>query len=193
MAHPSREENFDYLRSMLGDVPFSIDFRSQGEWWNCRRAWFLYDKTADWHVVIQDDAVICENFVERAIETINKSNELLNGDHICNFYYGKIMSAIKEASDALKKGYWVNSYPKWGVAICMPTKYIEEMVEFCDKLDNKSHGTRDDSRIAKFCGFKKLKVFFPMPSIIDHRHGKSLVGDPGEGRSAYAFIDKKNG
>ena len=190
MAHPSRQKYFNYLTEKLGDVPFAIDYESKGEWENCKAAWRLHDPTAEWHVVIQDDAIICNDFYKRAEEVIVKAKEILQADdYVCNFYYGKRMSALKEASDALKKGYWINGYPKWGVAICMQTKFIEEMIAMGDLLGHLGLGTKDDARIAKFIGSKKMMVYFPMPSIVNHRHGKSLVGDPGEGRSAYKFID----
>ncbi len=188
MAHPSRQEHFSYLLEKLGNVPFSIDYQSIGEWDNAKKAWMMHDPEAEWHVVIQDDAIVCENFRERAIEVIEKAKEVLGTeDYVCNFYYGHRKSAEKVSAEALKKGYWTNGYPKWGVAICMKTKFIKEMIEFGEKIDNV--GTKDDARIGAFIGSKGLKVYFPMPSIIDHRHGKSLVGDPGELRNAYKFID----
>ena len=201
MAHESRADNFAYLSRMLGDVPFSIDKGARGtpgnlgEWGNAKRAWMMYDPEAEWHVVIQDDAIICENFRQRAESVILKAKTVLKTeDYVCNFYFGSNRVSRPIGADIVKRGltYWINAYPKWGVAMCMQTKYIKEMIAFCDKLDEKQHGTRDDSRIAKYIGHKRMKVYFPMPSIIDHRHGPSLVGDPGEKRGAYQFIDNEN-
>ncbi len=188
MAHPKRGEFFPYLTENLGDVPFAIDFESKGEWENAKRAWMMYDKDADWHVVIQDDAIICKDFKQQASEVIKQAKITLDRDnYVVNFYYGYRRSSEKQASESLQKGFWVNAYPKWGVAICMQTKYIEQMIKYGDALE-EDH-TRDDARIGAFIGHMKLPVYFPMPSLIDHRHGESLVGDPGEKRSAYKFID----
>jgi hypothetical protein len=171
-------------------VPFAIDEKNEGAWENCKCAWRLHDPDAEWHTVIQDDAIICDNFLQKAEEVILKAKEILKTeDYIISFYYGFRQSARREAEDALKAGYWVNAYPKWGVAICMRTKLIEEMIGFCDVFPISAMGTADDARIAKFIRSKGMPVYFPMPSIIDHRHGKSLVGDPGEWRNAYKFID----
>ena len=190
MAHPSRQENFEYLKSKLGDVPFSIDYKSEGEWTNCKRAWMMFDPAAEWHVVIQDDAIIPNNFIKLAEDVIDKAKEILKvEDYVCNFYFGRNRASTPIGDEAIKVGYWINGYPKWGVAICIQTKFIKEMIAFGDKLHGPDYGTKDDARIAKFIGSKKMRVYFPMPSIIDHRHGKSLVGDPGENRGAYKFIE----
>jgi hypothetical protein len=192
MAIPERMDFVPILKEKLGDVPVSIDTEHKGEWFNCKQAWRMQDMTADWGVVIQDDAVVCKDFYKRAEETILKGKEILKtDDFFCSFYYGKRHSALrlKEGEDALNAGYWVNSAPKWGVSICMPIKYIEEMIAFCDELNGPDFKTADDARIAKFVIHKKLKVFFPFPSIVDHRHGKSYVGDAGETRHCYKFID----
>lgn len=191
MAHPSREEFFPYLKEKLGDVPFAIDTEGKGEWDTCKRAWMMYDPEAEWHVVIQDDALICKEFVCVAVDVIKRAKEVLRTDnYACNFYYGYRRSARQEGEDAFKRGYWINKYPKWGVAICIQTKYIKEMVNFGDTdIGSPRWGTRDDERIGAFISSKKMPIYFPMPSIVDHRHGKSLVGDPGENRGAYKFID----
>lgn len=191
MAAPERLNFVHYLHAMLGnDVPVAMDHNHEGEWINCRRAWQMFNSAFDWHVVIQDDAIICKDFYSRLKVVIAQAREVLQQDDFAvSFYYGDRMSARQVSAAALEKGYWINKYPKWGVALCLPTKFINEMIEYCDKLSGPYYGTKDDARMAKFIGFKKLPVYFPMPSLVNHRHGKSLVGDPGEKRQAYKFID----
>lgn len=192
MAHPSRVEFFPYLIRKLGDVPFAIDEKGLGAWENCKRAWRMAGPVADWHVVIQDDAIVCDNFRQRAEEVILKAKEILRVEnYICNFYYGFRRNDRGVAKKALEKGYWIHGYPKWGVAICMQTKFINEMIQFCEDLKIPRTKTADDVRIGRFIASKKMLVYFPMPSIIDHRSGKSLVGDPGNNRHAYKFIDEQ--
>ena len=186
MAHPSREKYFNHLRERLGDVPFSIDSESKGLVWNCENAWKLYDPSADYHVVIQDDGIICENFRERAEKIISEAVKE-NGEICFNFYYGIRVALKQEAAEGLKKGYVISDRPRWGVAICIPTKLIPEMICFYEKLTDK----QDDTRIGRFILSKKLPIYFPMPSLIDHRAElKSLVGNAfSPGRKAYKFID----
>jgi len=183
MAHPSRERCFPYLKERLGDVPFSID-DGRGLWENCKAAWKLHDPTADYHVVIQDDAVICDNFIEKAMQMIDRP-----GEFAYSFYWGHRYRASFQPRNrsGIEKGFIIDSMPHWGIALCIPTKYIDEMIEFCDKLTGIPQA---DERIARFLIHKKISVYFPIPSLIDHRWWEhSLVGNKGSKRKALKFID----
>lgn len=182
MAHPSRAKFFSYLKQKLGDVPFSIDKIGIGVWENRKRATLMYDPAADYHLVLQDDAIICENFKELAEKTIGN-----NGRYVYNFYYGRRGNRKKEASLGLKNGYVISDKVTWGLAICFPTKLIPEMIAYCDKIK----APQDDHRIGLYLKHKGIKVYFPIPSLIDHRsEEESLVGNAlSPGRKAKYFID----
>lgn len=188
MAHEKREKFFDYLRMKLGDVKFSIDKdgpENIGVWRNCRRSWLMHDPQADYHIVVQDDAIVCNEFTKRATEFIERTSDGKNKAY--QFYFGN-RKALKHFADVgYKKGYIEDATMWWGVAICLPVKLIPEMIKFCDQLKMK----QDDVRIRTFLLSKGIKVCYPMPSLIDHRTGEeSLVGDPGKGRKAFYFIDQ---
>jgi hypothetical protein len=181
MAHPSRAKYFSYLNGKLDGPRFSID-----EGWglieNNRRAWKMYDPKADFHTVIQDDAIVCDHFKERAIDI------LASTDWAYNFYFGNRENLKSTAIQGMRMGHIIGEM-RWGLAICLPTKLISEMLEFCAKMKSR----HDDTNIAKFLKHKKIKTFYPMPSLIDHRADeKSLVGDKGTGRKAWYFIDNEN-
>ena len=142
----------------------------------------MNDPKADYHVVIQDDAIICDNFREIAERTISRDEK-----YAYSFYYGRRQENREQAKIGLKNGFIISNWLSWGVAICLPTKIIPQMIEFCDRYTIKN----DDSRIAGFLKFHGIKIFYPMPSLVDHRADeKSLVGDPGH-RQAWFFIDNK--
>lgn len=196
-AHESRAGWFDYLKEKLGqDVPFAIDKGKRGDpenlgvWGNCRRAWLMYDPTALYHVVIQDDAIVCENFRELAEEFILK--HAVAGDPLraFNFYFGNKKALVPQAHRDLSQGFTIKDYPSWGVAICLPVAHIDEMVTYCDQFTGTP---QDDVRIGRFIKSKAMPIYYPLPSLIDHRTGElSLVGDPGENRRAIYFIDRPN-
>jgi len=188
MAHPSREKYFGYLKEKLSNPKFSIDVDSKGLLWNCVNSWKMHDLDSDYHVVIQDDAIVCDDFKNRAekiIEEVIKKH----GKIAFNFYYGTRGAMKEEAFAGLKKGYIIKKSPHWGLAICLPTSTIKDMVSFFEKQNVK----QDDFRIAKYLNEIGMLVYFPMPSLIDHRpEVLSMVENaPNAGRRAYKFIENK--
>lgn len=182
MAHPSRKDFVDYLHGRLGNIPVSFD-EGCGVWENCKRAWRLHDPDADFHCVIQDDAIICDDFHMLATLAIQTG-----WDKGCatSLFFGKRTPLINEARRGLKQGFIIKRMLHWGVAICLPTGLIEEMIAFGDKINIK----QDDARISRFLQNKHIPIYYPLPSLVDHRHGVSLVNDPGRFRSAFKYIDE---
>lgn len=183
MAHPKRAEFFSYLNGRLGDVPFSID-EGIGIWENCKRAWRLRDPEARWHVVIQDDAVVCDNFRERAEAVIAAAEA--RGDSAISFFFGKRKMMQAAAKRAMPHGFIESAWMHWGLAICLKADVIERALAFGDTQNIP----QDDTRIANFLKKEKLTVYYPLPSLVDHREGESLVGDKGPARTAFAYIDR---
>lgn len=185
MGHPKRFKNFSRMLDQLGDpsVPISVD-NGIGLWGNCKQAWLLYDPTADFHVVLQDDAIICKNFKKLATEFIEKYNR---PNRAFNFYFGTRANFNKNIlADGKTAGFITLQRNCWGLAICLPTAEIRQMVEECDIM---KHIPQDDIRIGRYLAKKKFDICYPMPSLIDHEAGESLVGDQGRFRKAVWFID----
>lgn len=180
MMHPTRAKYKKYLLKRLGDVPVVLD-RGAGVWDTARRAWLKFDKTKDFHLVIQDDAIICNKFLER-LEPILKDKNMAY-----NLYYGNRGGKTREiAKKGLEQGYVISEWLCWAVGIILPTHFIKEMIEYCDKVKMQN----DDTKIAKFLTSKKIKTYYPMPSLLDHRATMSLVEKRHAGkRKAYCFID----
>ena len=183
MAHPSRKEFFTYLKERLGDVPISID-EGCGIWENCKQDWRLHDPKADYHIVIQDDAIVCDNFIELATKAITDGKEK---GCVTSLFFGKRKLLQDIAEKGIKDGFVIRDMLHWGIAVCLPVNLIEEMISY----GNTKNIDQDDTRISYFLQSKKIKIYYPIPSLIDHRHGESLVKDPGKFRSAYKYIDEK--
>lgn len=180
MAHPKRAEYIPYLKSKLGDVPVAMD-DGCGLLENCKRAWEMRDKNADYHVVIQDDCIICENFRERAEEVIKKAN----GQAVSFFYsqskfFNKFRKEAEETGAICKKALY------GGLAICLPTKLIPEMLEHYEKQKIPF----DDHRINVFLMSKNISIYSPIPCLVDHRkdHMSLFTGKKSQAQ-ACQFID----
>jgi hypothetical protein len=116
-----------------------------------------------------------------------KANEVIE-DHspALSFYFGNRGTLKGIARDGMEAGYCLMNRTPWAVAICLPTGVIPDMLRECDDMPQP----QDDVRIGRFISSRRMKVYFPLPSLIDHRLSESLVGDPGRGREAAFFIDK---
>lgn len=194
MAHPSRAHFFPELQKKL-NIPmslFSVD-KKNDLIENCKAAWRLHDKNADFHVVIQDDAIVCNSFKERAEAFITEmeAERIAKNEPV----YGYNFFIRPEYSEAqmqafYKKGYQLLPQNRGGVAICLPVKQIESMLKFYDTLKIR----HDDERISQWIRKKGFRMCFPIPSLVDHDdHNPSLAGNGiGLNRQAYKYIDNLN-
>jgi hypothetical protein len=182
MAHPSRAQYFEYLKNKLGDVKWSID-DGCGLLANCRRAWLMYDPTADYHVVIQDDCIVCDDFYNRAIASLEKAGGLaVSFFYSQSKFYQKFERERKDTGAIVKKGLY------GGLAICLPTKLISEMIKHYDA----DHVPFDDHRIGRYLMSKRINIYNPFPCLIDHRQGhKSLFTGMLSQAKAAEYIDEK--
>jgi hypothetical protein len=168
MAFHTREPFFEYLKSRLGeDIPFSVDDGSMGIWNNCKASWLLHDPKAEYHIVIQDDAIICDNFIDRASEIIKRKEK--DGDFIFSFYAGQMMGAKITAARNRKKDCVISGMIFNEVALCMKTKHISDMIKWCDERRAET-----DQDIWRWAHLRRVKILYPLPSLIDHRSGDSI-------------------
>jgi len=184
MAHPSRKEWVSYLHEKLGDVPVSWD-EGDGIWENRKRATMMFDPNASHHLVVQDDALICKDFYERAQAEIEK-----RPDWAFSFYLGNRKQRPSIAAQAMRSlpqgGVEMPRITTWGLAIVLPTKIIGPgMWRYCENL--KTDSKHDDTRVAKWVKHKRVRLWYPLPCLVEHREGESLVGNS-HGRSAVAFV-----
>jgi hypothetical protein len=180
MAHPKRAEYIPYLKSKLGDVPVSMD-DGCGLIENCARAWRMYDLTADYHCVIQDDCIVCDDFYNRAVAYLEKANGLPVSFFYSQSRFFKKFKAEREATGAITKKALYG-----GLAICLPTKLIPAMLLFYEK----QRVPFDDHRINLFCMANELNIYSPFPNLIDHRQGHmSLFTGQKSQAQAAEFID----
>lgn len=192
MMHPKRKKYIPYFRNILGgNIPIIMD-NGKGVWDTARRAWLSYDKTKEYHCVIQDDVILCKDFEKRVDSLISKNGK----DYVYNLFIrnkGQEELANKW-KDAFKIGYLIWWKLNWALAIVIPTKYIEEMIRFCDKMTEARYINRDDERMKVFFKQKGVQICYPLPCLVEHRQNEnSLIGfGENKGRKAIKFIDDEN-
>ena len=179
MAHPARKEWAKDLAKTLG-CEISWD-RGAGVWRNRVAAMRMYRRGSSHHLVLQDDAILCSNFLDRARRIILDIHDAKPGA-IVSLYRGHRRNMLVDCTAPKLE---VHRWLFWGVAVSIPTDMIEEMLRYCEDAPG---GEKDDTRLANFCRHHKTEVIYPLPCLVDHRSGKSLVGDPAESRRAVWFV-----
>lgn len=191
MAHPVRERAVDDLLLTLDrDVPVVWASNPQpshevaAEWRTGRAAWEQYDPAADWHLVLQDDAVPCQDLLrgaERALDQLGTSG-------IVSFYTGTgrpqqngVRKALAHARE--QRHSWLPLWSlNWGVAVCAPTWTIPGMLAWCE-WEKSAY----DARLASYYRDVKLwRTWYTLPSLVDHGDIPSLIRHGG-GRFAHVM------
>lgn len=190
MAHPKRAHFVSELEPLLPGAEVVWD-RMNDRWDTGRRSQLSYDHGADWHLVVQDDAVLCPDF----LPGVEKALQAVPGNPVA-FYMGKVRPHARRTREAARYALaegssWVTGPgPWWGVAVATPTERIKDMIAYCDQ--RKSVGNYD-IRMAHYWASVGVECWYSVPSLVDHRVGidnPSLVPGRGNsaGRTAVAYI-----
>lgn len=167
MAHPRRTEQANALYKKLVQYPFekcSITWDEQNSEWHTGQRALMDHKGGDWHVVLQDDAIINEHFFTNLVKAIENVPDRV----LFSLYTGtvrpfndRVGAAVANAGNAS----WLKGYTLfWGVGIVIPTNHIEPMLEFV----KDEHQDPYDTRIGMFYFRNMLPVFYTNPSLVDH-------------------------
>lgn len=189
MASKKREQWAKELSEQLNNCPIALDphprFNIGNIWENCQRAWKMHDKTKKWAVVIQDDAILCKDFIKKAEKHLEKAEQL---GCAVQFYVGNNPHYEEQFSENIKNGYLVKDHLSWGVAIALKTEWIKDMIDF----GNSYGGWQDDIKIKYFLIKKQIPTYYPLPGLVDHRQedeNPSLVRSKDGNRFSNFFID----
>lgn len=170
MAHPKRKAEAEALALELKQYPFmdvSITWDQKNEEWDTGyRAIQRGAGRGDWHIVLQDDAILTPEFyanVEGAIAAVPERV-------LISLYTGTVRPMTEEVKLAVEKAYyatWLKHYMLfWGVGILLPSDHIEPLLEFVS--DPQFDGTLYDIRVGMFYQRNRLPIFYTMPSLVDH-------------------------
>jgi len=180
MAHPKREAFVDKLKPLLPQATVVWD-RENDRWDTGRRSMMAYDEAADWHLVVQDDAILCDRF----LPTVTRALASVPLEHPVSFYTGRVRPYARFVKDAVASAQaagltWFQMRgPLWGVAVAVPVHLIQRMVQESDGIPIPNY----DMRMAQWFQDQGIQCWYSVPSLVNHRVGManpSLV----EGRGA---------
>jgi hypothetical protein len=183
MAHPSRADSANWLFAKLYGMHVfsSVDViwdELNSEWDTGSRAIRYGAGRGDWHIVIQDDAVLSDyySFYDNLVNMITA----VPTKTVISLYTGKVRplaDRVKEAVDKAPDGSFLNHYMlMWGVGILLPSDHIEPLLDFV--ADPKYDDTAYDIRVGMFYHRNRLPIYYAIPSLVDHNDDLgSLIGN----------------
>lgn len=187
MAHPTRADLVQELVQSL-DRPVEVVWdRCDSEWDTGRRAWLAHDPSADYHLVLQDDAVACRDLVaglEAALEHVPAQAAV-------SLYLGTLrpdarrVSIAASQADTAGAAWVVMPDVKWGVALAVPTAVVSDMLATAE-------GSVYDWGLRSYFAVRRWPVWCTWPSLVDHRDVAGIVRHrvpPSGARRAHRFCD----
>lgn len=171
MAHPKRKHEAEALYKKLIQYPFSDVYII---WDELNDEWHTGERSlkggvvlgSDWHLVIQDDAVLTPHIYDNIVGLI----AALPVKSVVSLYTGKVRPIQDRVIPAVQKapdGSFLSHYMMmWGVAILLPSDQIEAMLEFA--ADPMFRDDKYDIRVGRFYYGNRLPIYYSMPSLVDH-------------------------
>lgn len=189
MAHPDREPYVRELESTL-DRPVSVYLDPEGPpsgngdrvWRTARGAWSMFDPAADYHVLIQDDAVPCADLLaglEQALEYVPPGSVVspyLGTGRMAPARWDVLEQRANERAASWIRGERV----MWGVCLVFPVADIPAMIGYCDRLARMP----DDMRVGTWAKRNDRETWYTWPSLVDHRQVPSLTKHRAPDRAA---------
>jgi len=194
MAHPSRAKFVDALLPQLPGAVVVWD-EKQDRWDTGRRSMLAFDLTADWHLVVQDDAILCRDFLAQVRRALA---ELATGP--VSFYCGTTAKfGHLRSGEALRQAHrsgqhWLRAPgPYWGPAVAVRVADIPAMIEWCDLRPDVPNY---DRRMSRYFLSIDRPCWYSVPCLVNHRVGPgnhSLIPGRGHSMGRTAAIWSPNG
>ena len=183
MAHPKRAEYVKELCSRLGYPAYVAWDRNNDRHDTGERALATYELAASHHLVLQDDAIPCQDLVAGITSLLPALPEGVP----VSLYTGVYRKFIHQMNVEYSKeafNWMVTPGILWGVGILIPTSDIPAILRFCQSRTEPNW----DMRISRYYEeVKKCGVWAPIPSLVDHRDGPSMIEGRKGGRRAWKF------
>ncbi len=188
MADHRRDDLVADLLDRLGLDDGHVSWDTDRDRWHTGRAAMAAGaaRGADWTCVIQDDALVCADFVtgvELALDHVPAGCVVQPFVGTRRPMQGYVTNAFTRA-EAEGAPWIIMRAMMWGVVIIVPTWTVEPMLAWCERRSWPNY----DKRVGQFY-YSKLAwpVYCTNPSLVDHHEVPSLVNH-GDGRVAHRFI-----
>jgi hypothetical protein len=194
---PVNSQRMDWLydqEKVLANDPrvtwfVSEDLYRNGVWWNYRQAAERLVTTGATHVlVLQDDLLLCDNFLDGCFRLIE-----LKPDRLVSIFYmrPKVALACEEADT----GWFVGIDLVYGGQFLCPIEFLRDFLPWVDRYV-RPELKHDDVRWriwSRYSPASPREVWTPVGSLLQHRgRGRSLMGHNNPGNRAPRFCGDAN-
>lgn len=175
-THPARAGLAERLRLELerqrvaGVAPIDVcsDLDQDGPWGSARRAWRrARAHGARAHLVIQDDAVPCVDFLEAAAHLV-----ALVGP-VSFFCESPGVEQVAARGDR-----WYRRRFLYGQALALPLELAAGLVDWVEAAAPRAGWHHDDVRISAYLSAHGVQPACTVPSLVDHGDAPSLLRHP---------------
>lgn len=171
VPNAGRDEMVKDILAMLPkewSVTVVEDPEREGCWPTAKRAWSTRTEESTHHLVLSDDAVLCDHFGELLLSAIETKPDVVMS--LCCWNRKIVDDAV------VAKKSWIHSGDyAYGQALLIPSHLVEEMLAW--NIENvKPIYKHDDGRVALWTKGTKRGIYTPVPQLARHRESESLLG-----------------
>jgi hypothetical protein len=181
MAHHRRAHLVPQLVCALDRYPRIVWDRRNDRWDTGRRAWLAADLRADWHLVLQDDALVCADLIAGLESAVAHIPERAIVSAFCGSrrpprrQFETTLPANLAACRKAGAAWLAMTHLCWGLAVAAPTWSIPAMVAWADGRDIPEY----DTRVGRYYRSIGWRTYCTVPSLVDHAPVPSLIGGDG--------------
>jgi len=147
---------------------------------NAERAWSSYEEENTHILLLQDDLLLCKNFLEGLYKVV----EANPGECIC------LCGRDQSIRSARNRGiHWsAVRFGSWGQANIMPVSMIKDFLEWCKRYTRPDY-RHDDTILAYYLEYTQRRLWCTAPSLVEHLGAtRSVIGASNKRKVATWFI-----
>lgn len=184
----------DLATRLAKDIGCSLALDVDHRWGpgiNHIRAWVLGNTTTcDWVCVIEDDAILCDDFVKQAEQALMTAPSPL-----VSFYLGtsypphRVKIAESELSRSIDEDRdWVTlATLNHAVCVALRQDYVSDMIDYVAKRP----GVPIDDAISEWALMKHVPVNYPVDSLVDHLDSEPVISANDRGDSTARTLPRR--
>ncbi|QEM41561.1 n-acetylglucosaminyltransferase [Gordonia phage Forza] len=171
----SRTEDALNLAEDLGASLALDKDRRWGPGVNHMRAWILGNTSeCDWIVVVEDDAILCTDFLLHAEKALEDAPTPLVSFYLGTNYPSHLARKAKELVEHAEKYHleWVKLYTlNHAVCVAIQQTHVDDMLDYVSKLKKRPI----DEAITEWAQRRRIEASYPTVSLVDHRDETPVI------------------